>query len=97
MATQIDLILRRPVFDAKVLNCKVIPGEECLTQHRLVRADIMISGGVKKKWKCIQKLKLWKLKEAALQEEFKMKVSNDVSNFHGTWLEVERKLVIKQS
>ena len=93
VATQIDLILWRPVNDAKILNCKVIPGEECLTQHRLVRADFMITGGSKKKWKGIKKLKLWKLKDPVLQEEFKRNVSADMSNFHGTWVEIEKKFL----
>ena len=44
-------------------NCKVIPGEACLTQHRLLRAEVVIRGGKKRVWKRGEmKIKAWKLK-----------------------------------
>ena len=39
--TQIDLVMTRGE-NVKVFDCKVIAGEECLTQHRLVCADMMV-------------------------------------------------------
>lgn len=41
--TQTDLILMRKMEGIKVLNCKSIPGEACLTQHRMVRADLEVN------------------------------------------------------
>ena len=82
-------MLWRPVVDANILNCKVIPGEEFLTQHRLVKADLMITGRPKKKWEGIKKLNIWNLQDPALQEEFMRNVSADNSSFHGTWVELK--------
>ena len=48
-ATQLDLILWTPKSDVFLRNYTAIPGEECLTQHCLVRADFQIRRLVKKK------------------------------------------------
>ena len=37
--TQIDYILLRENQEVKLKDCKVIPGEACLPQHRLICAD----------------------------------------------------------
>jgi len=42
--TQIDYILVRKNGGMKVTDCKVIPGDACLTQHRLVRSDLRVEG-----------------------------------------------------
>ena len=42
-ATQIDFILFRRSFRKQVSNVKVIPGEECASQHRLVVGDFRVS------------------------------------------------------
>ena len=42
--TQVDYILVRVNKKIRFKDCKVIPGEECLTQHRLVCSDINIMG-----------------------------------------------------
>ena len=60
---QIDCILQvRRNGGMKILNCKVIPGEARLPQHRLVCSDLRIEGmkrnGRKKGEK---KIKQWKL------------------------------------
>ena len=41
-ATQVDYILFRRAFKKKVSNVKVIAGEECAPQHRLVIADFTV-------------------------------------------------------
>jgi len=38
----VDLILIKS-RDVKARDCKVIPGEACLTQHRLVSADLKVN------------------------------------------------------
>ena len=40
--TQVGYILVRVNEKIRFKDCKVIPGEECLTQHRLVCSDIKI-------------------------------------------------------
>ena len=40
---QIDFIMSKG-RSVKVFDCRVIPGEECLTQHRLVCADMVVKG-----------------------------------------------------
>ena len=84
-ATQLDLVLWRPRRDLNLTNCKAIPGEECLTQHRLVRADFKIQGLQRKEWRGIKKLKVWKLQEQDTRQEFLQEVSRGSRSFDGTW------------
>ena len=37
----------RAQIDFIMFDCRVIPGEECLTQHRLVCADMVVKGLMK--------------------------------------------------
>ena len=58
-----------------VEDCKVIPGEAVVSQHRLLVADIKI--GKKKRNKLVVKekrIKIWKLKEDGYQQELRTKV-----------------------
>ena len=54
--TQIDLLLLRRKAGVKVVDCSVIPGEACLTQHRMVCAKILIPGYVKNRYMQIRGL-----------------------------------------
>ena len=47
--SQIDYMLVRRRERKRVINCKVIPGEACVKQHRIVVMDI--------KWKKIKELR----------------------------------------
>ena len=47
---QIEYIYREKE-EIKIKSCKVIPGEECLTQHRLLCADLLVKEMRKKVWK----------------------------------------------
>ena len=88
-ATQIDLILWKAKLNINLLNCKAIPGEECLTQHRLVRADFKLKDWKKKKWTGLKKLKLWRLKTPEVCQEFSQEVLSSAEDFDGTWGSVE--------
>jgi len=69
--TQVDYILVRVNEKIRFKDCKVIPGEECLTQHRLVCSDIKIMGMKRKrKAKGERKIKGWKLKDESVRVEF---------------------------
>ena len=48
---QIDLLLMRKSEDVTVVNCNVIPGEACVTQHRMVRAELVVKNIKRRKWK----------------------------------------------
>ena len=63
--SQIDYILTRKSDRKSVRNVKVIGGEECTTQHKLLVADLEIySSSLFSKPRVIPpRLKLWKLKE----------------------------------
>ena len=56
-------------------NVKVIPGEECVSQHKLVVMDMRITRTRKKKVKGMRgRLKTWMLRSATEKEEFKCEV-----------------------
>ena len=55
--TQRDLILIRKGWDIQAIDCKVIPGEACLSQHRLVCENIQFKHFKKKLWKGEKKIK----------------------------------------
>ena len=67
------------------MNCKVIPGEACLTQHRLLRADLRLRKFKRKQWKGEKKIKLWKLKDVNLQRQFEVKVQEATRDGDKDW------------
>ena len=63
-------------------DVKVIPGEGCISQHKLVVIDMRIKRSTKKKAKDTRgRLKTWRLRSATEKEEFKCEVEKIV--FHG--------------
>ena len=53
----------------------MIPGEECVSQHKLVVMDMRIKRSTKKKAIGMRgRLKTWKLRSAAGKEEFECEV-----------------------
>ena len=74
--TQIDFILTRNKERNVVKNVKVIAGEECVNQHRLIIADIFVRKGRKQRKKFIPKLKVWKLSDSNAQSKFEKKISD---------------------
>ena len=60
-------------------DVKVIPGEECVSQHKLVVMDMSIKRSTKKKAKGMRgRLKTWRLRSATEREEFKCEVEKIV-------------------
>ena len=77
-ATQIDFILYRRSFRKQVSNVKIILGEECASQHRLLVGDFRVSIPPQPKRKFfVPRIKVWKLrdpgKQAELSEVYKAK------------------------
>ena len=72
--TQIDYALLRKEDSKFVKDCKVIPGEECLTQHRRLAVDLVLEGCAPSVRRCnAQKIKIWKLREQGAERDFEEK------------------------
>ena len=66
----IDYILVNNKYRSSVKNVKVIPGEEIVSQHCLLLMDIVFKKKVRRKVTFRKKLKLWRLRESEVKEEF---------------------------
>ena len=72
--TQIDYILTRKRDRRAIMNCKVIPGECVVTQHRLLVMDLRTGRHRKRKKVAVKKIKIWNLK-GEKKLEYKTKVA----------------------
>ncbi len=63
--SQIDYILIKKKNWKLVKNTKVIPGEECLLQHRLLVCDLKLHVPKLREQKFVPRIRCWKLKEPA--------------------------------
>jgi len=72
--TMIDYILTRKEDRKFVRNVKVIAGEECVSQHRLLVCDIEIKGLREQKNVCGKKLKVWKLRDETVKKSFQQEI-----------------------
>lgn len=70
--TQLDLLLLRSSGRTWASDCTAIPGEACLTQHRMVRMNLIIADFARKKWKGAKKIKTWKLKMKSTEVDSKI-------------------------
>ena len=82
--SQIDFIIVRRSQLKHVQDTKVINGEECSPQHKLLVADINI-----KRYKVKPKLlparrRVWKLKEPTIRDEYQSKVHESIANYSTT-------------
>jgi len=67
----IDYLLLRRCDRRYIKNVKVIAGEECVSQHRLLVGDVVISSAPRNKKRMhIPMLKVWKLREPNVKQEF---------------------------
>ena len=73
--TQIDFILTRREDMRIVQDCKVIPGEAAVTQHRLVCATLLLKEVKHRKRPMVKKIRTWKLQEGKV-DEFREKVED---------------------
>ena len=100
-ATQIDFILYWRSFRRQVSNVKVILGEECASQHRLLIGDFKVSIPPLPKRKFVPRIKVWKLrdpeKQAELSEVFKAKAQDSelsqASTVDERWTSLKDKLL----
>ncbi|XP_063854088.1 craniofacial development protein 2-like [Scylla paramamosain] len=82
--TQIDYILVRREDKRLVMDCKAIPGEPVVTQHRLLVADFrMKSGRKRRKEERKKKINVWELKSEK-KNEFRNNVEETFRERHRT-------------
>ena len=94
--TQIDLILMKKVSGVSVTDCKAIPGEACLTQHRLVCAAFRFSESKKKKWKGMRKITIWKIKDRETRDLFEERLNQKIAiSGDGEWKNLEEDILIR--
>lgn len=87
-ATQIDYVLVRRRDLKMIRNCKVIPGEAVVAQHRLVCAVLNIKREKGKKPDTRKRIKIWKLKGQKVKEyrdKVKEKYNSNTSTVEEHW------------
>ena len=89
--TMVDYILVNNKYRSSVKDVKVIPGEEIVIQHCLLLMDMVFKKKVKRKVK-FRKLKLWRLRESELKEEFADGVNNKCDG-NEDWYDLKSKLL----
>ena len=73
---QLDYILMKNSRALNAKDCMVIPGEACLTQHRLLSLVLNVKDLKRmKNWKGEKKIKLWKLKENEIKGDLKKQLN----------------------
>ena len=74
--TMIDYILVNNKYSSSLKYVKVISDEEIVSQHCLLSMDMVVKKKVRRKVKFRKKLKLWRLRESEVKEEFAEGVNN---------------------
>ena len=90
--TMIDYILMNNKYRSSVKDVKAIPGEEIVSQHCLLSIDMVFKKKIRRKVKFRKKLKLWRLRESEVKEEFAEGVNNRCDS-NENWCDLKRKLL----
>ena len=88
----IDYIFVNNRYRSSVKDVKVISGEEILCQHCLLSMDMVVKKKVRRKIKFGKKLKLWRLRESEVKDEFAEGVKNKCDG-NEDWCGLKRKLL----
>ena len=91
--TQIDLLMLRGAAGVVCTDCHAIPGEECVTQHRPVRASISIRDFKRKKHRRNKKIKMWKLSDPERRLEYQENLKRSMETCHGNMEQLEKNLL----
>ena len=78
--SQIDYIMTKKSDAKRVMDVKIIQSEECITQHKLLIADMKISNAKAKKKKFTPKRKVWKLKEEEVKASFLAELQTGIAS-----------------
>ena len=90
--TMTDYILVNSKYRSKVKDVEVILGEEIVSQHCLLLIDMVFKKNVRRKVKFRKKLKLWRLRESEVKEEFAKGVNNKCDG-NEDWCGLKKKLL----
>ena len=97
--SQIDYILVQKSDFKSVLDVKVIGGEECVSQHKLLVGDIELNTSFSKSRCTPPKRKLWKLSNPEVRLEYGNCVHESAQSFQNpqnsdsAWTEIKRCLL----
>ena len=72
--SQLDYILMKQRKVKNLKDCKVIPGSEIVSQHRIVVLDMWKSKEHKRKVRKVGRFKIWKLKMGEIKSKFRVVV-----------------------
>ena len=80
--SQIDYILTNRRHLTDIINCKTIPGEDVVSQHRMVLMDLRTRTKKKRKYRRENevKFKWWILKDQAVADDYAKDVINNMEN-----------------
>ena len=80
--SQIDYILTNIRHLKYIINCKTIPGESVVSQHRLVVMDLRTSPKKKRQYRRENgvNIKWWKLKDQAVAEDYAKDVTKNMED-----------------
>ena len=78
-----------------VVNVKAIPGEECMSQHRLLVADFRWRDrGRQRMIKGQKKLRTWKLKDPVFRQAYDEEMDKvDIGAVENSWERLEQEMV----
>ena len=80
-SSQVDYILLQCKKFHLVKDIKVIPGEECITQHHLLICNLKLKISKNTETTIVPKLRVWKLKAPNIKEAYVKSLSNVLSNY----------------
>jgi len=83
--SQIDYFLLRKRHQARITDCRVIPGQAAVSQHRMLCLRLMKKENVKQKRpKSIRKIRTWKLAHDNIKQAYRAKVQERYRKEHQT-------------
>ena len=75
-SSQVDYILLQCNKFLLIKDIKIIPGEECITQHHLLICDLKLKISKNTEKKFAPKLRAWKLKDPSMKEAYVKSLNN---------------------
>lgn len=79
-SSQVDYILVKRSKFGLVTNIKVIPGEECVTHHKLLICDLSLKFTKPHKQSFTPRIRSWKLRDPEIKKSFSEAVKAQLSN-----------------
>ena len=83
--TQVDYCLVRKGQRKLLKDIKVVPSEECITQHKPVICNLKIKKVKSNRRRFVPRRKIWKLYESSVKSDFSLYVNNTTPSIEGYW------------